>query len=108
MRMVLGDLASAPAVRRLAVSPLSEAAVRVLAADSAVDPVALHRDTGGNPFFVTEVLASGEPGVPAAVADAVMSRASRLTGLARFALEAAAVIGSRVEPSLVLPVGGVD
>ena len=108
LRMVLGDLASATAVRRLAVSPLSEAAVRVLAADSAVDPVALHRDTGGNPFFVTEVLASGDPGVPAVVADAVMARVSRLSSAARRALEAAAVIGARIEPSLALSLDGID
>jgi DNA-binding CsgD family transcriptional regulator/tetratricopeptide (TPR) repeat protein len=107
-RVVLGDLASCAWVDRMVVPPLSAAAVASLSAGSAIDSAALHRDTGGNPFFVTEVLASGEPGVPAAVADAVMSRASRLTGLARFALEAAAVIGRRVEPSLLLRIGGVD
>ena len=107
-RVVLGDLASCAWVDRMVVPPLSQAAVASLSAGSRIDPARLHRDTGGNPFFVTEVLSSGEPGVPAAVADAVMSRASRLSGLARFALEAAAVIGSRVEPSLVLRIGGVD
>ena len=107
-RVVLGDLASCAWVDRMLVPPLSQAAVASLSAGSRIDPAALHRDTGGNPFFVTEVLASGEPGVPAAVADAVVSRASRLSPLARFALEAAAVIGSRVEPALVLRIGGVD
>jgi DNA-binding CsgD family transcriptional regulator/tetratricopeptide (TPR) repeat protein len=107
-RTVLGDLASCRWVDRMVVPPLSEGAVASLAAGSRIDPAVLHRDTGGNPFFVTEVLASGEPGVPSAVADAVISRASRLSAPARFALEAAAVIGSRVEPALVLRIGGVD
>jgi tetratricopeptide (TPR) repeat protein len=67
----------------------------------------LHRDTGGNAFFVTEVLASGAVGIPPAVADAVIARVARLTPPARHTLEAAAVIGGRIEPSLVLEVSGV-
>src|ERR1700737_5459873 len=61
-RVVLGDLASCAWVDRMLVPPLSQAAVASLSAGSRIDPAALHRDTGGNPFFVTEVLASGEPG----------------------------------------------
>ncbi len=44
--------------------PLSVAAVRTLAADQALDAEALHRQTGGNPFFVTEALASRAAGIP--------------------------------------------
>jgi DNA-binding CsgD family transcriptional regulator/tetratricopeptide (TPR) repeat protein len=108
VRLVLGDLASVGAVRRLILPPLTAAAVRILAAESDIDPVALHRDTGGNPFFVTEVLASGDGGVPAAVADAVLARISRLSGAARHALETAAVIGARIEPRVVLSIERVD
>jgi predicted ATPase len=58
MRGLLGGLAGSP---RLPLSPLSADAVTELAADSAVDAEALFQLTDGNPFFVTEVLAS--PGV---------------------------------------------
>ncbi len=58
LRLVLGDLATAPAVQRISIRPLSEAAVRRLAERSGRDATTLHRLTGGNPFFVTEVLAA--------------------------------------------------
>ncbi len=103
---VLGNLATAEAVRRMTLPPLSEGAVRTLAAGSTLDPVALHRQTGGNPFFVTEVLASGTPGIPATVRDAVLARASRLSVHARRMLDAAAVIGVRIEPWLEAAVAG--
>jgi len=57
--------------------------------------VLLHRRTGGNPFFIREVMASGGMDVPATVRDAVMARASRLSAAARAALEAAALAGTR-------------
>ncbi|HLJ68067.1 MAG TPA: LuxR C-terminal-related transcriptional regulator, partial [Chloroflexota bacterium] len=101
LRVLLGDLATCPDVRRLAVPALSEAAVRTLAAGSEVDPVLLHRRTGGNPFFVTEILASETTDLPATVLDAVLARASRLSKPAREVLEACAVVGSRIEAWLL-------
>jgi len=98
LRVVLGDV---PIDRRIAVPPLTPEGVRKLARGSGVDPGALYRLTGGNPFFVTEVLAAGEPGVPASVRDAVLARAGRLGDAARRVLDAAAVIGSRVELTLL-------
>jgi predicted ATPase len=66
LRIVLGDLATASAVR-LPLPPLSVAAVRALAANQPLDAEALHRQTGGNPFFVTEALAARAPGIPPTV-----------------------------------------
>ncbi|HEX5165209.1 MAG TPA: AAA family ATPase, partial [Thermomicrobiales bacterium] len=74
LRVVLGDLATAPAIGRRSLAPLSLESVRELAAGSDLDPVRLHRQTAGNPFFVTEVLAAGEIGIPPTVRDAVMAR----------------------------------
>jgi len=79
LRTVLGDMATSHAVRRVALSSLSEKAVRSLVGDRAIDPIALHRQTAGNPFFVTEVLSSAEGGLPATVRDAVLARAARLS-----------------------------
>jgi DNA-binding CsgD family transcriptional regulator len=90
LRLVLGDVGSA---RRIALPPLSEDGVRVLAEGSEVDALELYRQTGGNPFFVTEVLAAGGDGVPTSVRDAVLARAARLDPSARSILDAAAVIG---------------
>jgi DNA-binding CsgD family transcriptional regulator len=113
LRVLLGDLAASPAVQRMAVPPLSEAAVRTLAAGSGLDAGSLHRRTGGNPFFVAEILASGATDLPATVLDAVLARASRLSEPARQVLEACAVVGSRIEPWLLdrmvpAPAGAVD
>ena len=43
-------------------------------ADSGIDVEALHRETGGNAFFVSEVIASGGTPLPPTVQDAVLSR----------------------------------
>jgi predicted ATPase len=83
LRIVLGELATNPAVVRLTVDPLSPGAVADLAASHAVDAADLHRRTGGNPFFVTEVLAAGTERIPATVRDAVLARAARLAAEAR-------------------------
>jgi predicted ATPase len=108
LRIVTGDLATAPMVHRIVLHPLSAAAVQTMAADSGMDPATLYRRTGGNPFFVTEVLAGGEHGIPATVQDAVLARVARLSPAARSIVGAAAVIGARIEPWLLDQIGGVD
>jgi len=105
LRFLLGDLASSQALHRIPVSSLSKDAVHELAKNKKIDPVALHHMTNGNPFFVTEVLA-GESGIPETVRDAVLARAARLSLSARAVLEAAAVIGLRVEPWLLSEITG--
>jgi tetratricopeptide (TPR) repeat protein len=68
---------------------------------AAVDVERLHRVTGGNPFFVTEVL-SGESGVvPATVRDAVLARVARLSEPARASLDLVALFGARAEIGLL-------
>jgi DNA-binding CsgD family transcriptional regulator len=116
LRGVLGDLATL-GVARLVPRPLSPAAVQVLAAahagTAALDLDALHRTTGGNPFFVTEVLAAHAGGatardIPASVSDAVLARAARLGPSARALLDAAAVAGPRIEPWLMRDLAGAE
>jgi DNA-binding CsgD family transcriptional regulator len=109
LRRLLGDLASNDAVTRLTLAPLSEAAVATLAASSGIDAGELHRRTAGNPFFVSEVLASGtEHGIPETVRDAVLARASRLSPAARRLLEAVAVDPSVVDLTLLRALAGAD
>ena len=87
----------ARSVGRLDVAPLSQRAVADLAAPHGLDAGELYLRTGGNPFFVTEVLASGEEHIPATVRDAVLARAARLGSGARTVLDAVAIAPPQVE-----------
>jgi ATP/maltotriose-dependent transcriptional regulator MalT len=96
LRLVLGDLPSR-SVARVRLPPLSEAAVNALAQSEGRLVEDLYPVTGGNPFFVTEALASKEQGVPETVRDAVLSRAARLTPEARAVVELVSVVPRRTE-----------
>ena len=79
LRTVLGDLASSAAVRRIAaVAAQRGGRARCWSAQRPIDAAALHRRTGGNPFFVTEAWPT-TAGVPATVRDAVLGRVARLS-----------------------------
>jgi DNA-binding CsgD family transcriptional regulator/tetratricopeptide (TPR) repeat protein len=91
LRPVLGDLATAPGHRRLTVEPLTLDGVGELATGRPVDPGHLFQITGGNPFYVTEVLAAPGWTVPPTVTDAVLTRAGRLAPDVRAVLEAVSV-----------------
>ena len=97
LRMALGDLAAQRSVRRVGLGPLSPGAVRMLAGEAGLDSAALFRLTGGNPFYVTEVVQSGMGELPTSARDAVLARVTRLSAGAREVLDAAALIGTRVE-----------
>jgi len=101
LRIALGDLAAQRSVRRLSLPPLSAGAVAVLAGGSGLDPAALYRLTGGNPFYVSQAVQAGMSEVPASARDAVLARAARLDSDSRAVLDAAALIGTRVELALL-------
>lgn len=107
LRILLGDLATAGA-HRITLFPLSVAAVRNLAGTRPIDVEALHWQTGGNPFFVTEVLAMGDSGMPPTVRDAVLARAARLGSSGRAVLEAAAIAGIQAEWWLLRSMVGAE
>jgi len=89
---VLGALATASAVRRIRLAPLSVQAVAAMAGpDAGKDAQQLHARTGGNPFFVTEALAQPGRVVPETVRDAVLARAATLGTAAWEALGSVAV-----------------
>jgi DNA-binding CsgD family transcriptional regulator len=101
LRVLLGNLAGVSAVHRCAIDPLSPHGVARLAAGRRIDIEELYRVTGGNPFFVTEVLAAGDEGIPATVAEAVAGRMGKVSPAARGAAEVVAVIGSGAPVGLV-------
>ena len=92
LRVLTGELATSGAVRRMNVDAFSTEAVARLAEPKGIDPDELYRTTGGNPFFVTEVLAAGDAEIPDTVRDAVFARAARLGPEARTLLEAVAIV----------------
>jgi DNA-binding CsgD family transcriptional regulator len=100
LRQVLGEFGSDASSARLRLAPLSPEAVARLAEAHGLDGAALHQRTGGNPFFVTEVLAAGEE-IPETVRDAVLARAARLTPAARALLDAVAIAPPQAELSLL-------
>ncbi len=101
LRIVLGEMTMLPGVERLHLPPLSPSAVAQLAEPYGVDPDELHRVTAGNPFFVTEVLASEGDEIPETVRDVVLARAARHSPEARAVLEAVAVAPPAAELFLV-------
>ncbi len=93
LRRLLGELRGSDSIKRLTVEPLSPKAVAALA-PRGMDAAALHRATGGNPFFVTETIAAAgarPAATPATVRDAVLARAARLDDAAMAVLEAVSV-----------------
>ena len=108
LTVVMGDLAGLAGVVRMQLPALSVAGVRQLleAAGSALDADATFQRTGGNPFYVTEVLAAGAEQVPATVRDAVLARVSRLSQAGREAAAAASVLGRRAETGFLAAVSG--
>jgi DNA-binding CsgD family transcriptional regulator/tetratricopeptide (TPR) repeat protein len=107
LRVLLGDVASAVGIRRIDLAPLTPAAVRRLveaSPDAGLDADELYRETLGNSFYVTEILAAGGDAVPRSVHDAVLSRTARLSETAREALDVVALAGPRAELSLAAAV----
>lgn len=103
LHVLLGDVARCPGVQRISLAPLSRAAVGVLAAGRVADVDELHRVTGGNPFFVTEVIDAGPPTetVPGSVREAVLGRMARLSPAGRATADTVAILGPDADAELV-------
>ncbi|HZF27302.1 MAG TPA: AAA family ATPase, partial [Steroidobacteraceae bacterium] len=73
LRRVLGETTGQHATR-LRVPPLTQAAVRQLAKDAHRDAERIYEVTGGNAFFVRELLTAPSEALPESVRDAVIAR----------------------------------
>jgi len=107
LRFVIGDMPRA-STRRMLLAPLSEAAVMRLADQAGRPSQGLHGITGGNPLFVTEVLAGVVDTVPATVRDAVLARTVRLSPGAREIAELVCVVPGKAERWLLEQAGRAD
>lgn len=82
MRSLLGDVARSPHAGTLVVPPLSLDAVTALIGWRDVDAAWLHRVTGGNAFFVCEMLDHTGSDLPTTVRDAILARTADLDAAA--------------------------
>ncbi len=103
---VRSTLVNAPAgaVTRLQLAPLSTAAIAALAGEAAAER--LRRLTSGNPFFLSEILASGTDEVPASVQDAVLARVEQMSTDARQVAELVSVAPTRIEADVMTELHG--
>ncbi|MBL8094764.1 MAG: AAA family ATPase [Anaerolineales bacterium] len=108
VRALLNDLEGRSVITRIPLEPLTVVAVRQLLGERTdLDAREVHRRTAGNPFFVTEAIASGAA-PSATVRDAVLARAARLSSTGQRLIEAAAILGVRCEGWALTDVSGID
>jgi DNA-binding CsgD family transcriptional regulator/tetratricopeptide (TPR) repeat protein len=100
LRRLLGELPSSLATR-LALQPLSPAAVARLAAQAMRPAAGVHAMTRGNPLFVSELLRHGTEGVPQRVQDLVLARFARLGEAAQAVVRLASTVPTRIDSALV-------
>lgn len=98
LRSVLGNLPASHTVR-IMLQPLSREAVTAVARRMGRSASGVYEVTGGNPFFVTEVLGANAPAgaIPTTIRDAVIARAAHLDPSARELLELASIIPGQAE-----------
>ena len=104
----LGALMSAASATSitLRLSPLSHEAVRTLCEGHDVDADDVFALTTGNPYLVTEILASQETRTPRSVVGAVVARLAGLPTEARDLVEQLAVVPGSVEPRIAAALVG--
>jgi DNA-binding CsgD family transcriptional regulator len=100
LRRVLGDL-PARSTCRMELAPLTRAAIDQMARTADRSASELERLSGGNPFYLSELLSAGGDVVPASIRDSVLARVARVSPAARLVLELVAIEPARVERSLV-------
>lgn len=96
LHFVLGDLPR-DSTARIKLDPLSLDAIARLGGCDARKSKELFEITGGNPFFVQELLSSGSAGIPATVTDAILAKAARLSPDAREMLNLVSVVPGKCE-----------
>jgi DNA-binding CsgD family transcriptional regulator/tetratricopeptide (TPR) repeat protein len=110
LRLVLGEL-STREVTRLRLLPLSWDAVTTLAKQTAHPAQELYAATRGNPFFLTEILATeiiDVAQVPLSVSDAILARVARRSREAQRLLEVVSVSPGQIERRVVAALGAGD
>jgi DNA-binding CsgD family transcriptional regulator/tetratricopeptide (TPR) repeat protein len=114
LRPIVAALERSDRVERIDIGGLERADVARLLAEVGADEVDesviddLHARSGGNPFYVEELVAAGRlgGGLPETLAEVILGRIEVLSEDARRMLRAAAVIDDHVDDELVAAVTG--
>jgi DNA-binding CsgD family transcriptional regulator/tetratricopeptide (TPR) repeat protein len=114
LRPVIADLERDPRVERIALPGLDRDELASLLGEISDDPPSdevvdeLFARSGGNPFYVEELMAAGgiDHGVPVTLSDVILSRVERLSEPAQAVLHVAAVLGDEVDDVLLEHVTG--
>jgi len=96
LRNVLGQLPF-DAFTRLQLIPLSRQAVEKMSVEKGYSGEDVYSISGGNPFYVNEILASYSPGVPDNIKDAVLSVFNRHDAKTRQVWEILSVLPTGIE-----------
>jgi ATP/maltotriose-dependent transcriptional regulator MalT len=96
LRNVLGQL-PADSFTRIQLSPLSKQAVEQMAAERGYKGEDVFTISGGNPFYVSEILASYSPGVPDNIKDSILSVYNRQEKGTKNAWEICSVVPEGLE-----------
>lgn len=108
LRALLGDVARSPDASTATLRPLSVTAIAQLVEDSAapaVDPAWLLGLTGGNPFYVVEMLDHDGTEIPGTVRDAILARTHGLDADAWDLLHLLACSPEAIPDHLLAPLG---
>jgi DNA-binding CsgD family transcriptional regulator len=91
---------------RILLEPLSTDAISTLAGRNARTPQEILALTGGNPFHVTELLATAGSAVPNSVREATLLRSSCLSALARRTLDCASIFPRQIDQEMLRLLAG--
>jgi DNA-binding CsgD family transcriptional regulator/tetratricopeptide (TPR) repeat protein len=105
LRSVIGDLTGQHAAR-IPMLPLSVSAIEQLVQASRHDARHIHQVSGGNPFFVRELLSAPVGAVPETVRDAVVARLMQCSEAAREVAELVSLLPGRTEPWVIRSILG--
>lgn len=100
LRLALSNISSRY-LKRYELPPLSENAVKMLAKSFGKTDDSIFTKTGGNPFFITELLMNNPQNIPATIKDLAAFRLNRVSVESRTAVEIFSVIPGVVEKWLV-------
>lgn len=100
LRSLFADL-NYSEIKRMRLYPLTEKSVIHLMQDAGVRDENLYKRTGGNPFYISEMLANQSEGVPLSIKETVVARMAGLEEDARCLLEIVSVIPTKVDIDLL-------
>ncbi|MCW8926968.1 MAG: LuxR C-terminal-related transcriptional regulator [Xanthomonadales bacterium] len=100
LQHVIGDLPRDLTVR-VCPTALSLEAIARLGDFGVSGAETILKTTGGNPFFVQELLSGSDGGVPKTVSDTILAKASRISDQARLLLNLVSVVPGKCELALL-------